>query len=266
MYQRLSLFIVWTCVVAAILPANAQAQVEQAARVNRMVEGQAKKVIVTDLAEILGPASRQVKPVTEGQRLLFEDTMSLQDQIWIELEIDRSNVQGHAILAEQGEYGIQALQPESPLLFRLRQGRMSVRLKRGQLGVFLKDRLLSILGTEVFLQADPALDVYRVYLKKGHITFQDGSQVFLDVNGKDRAWRWQGNQPPEEIFGVTFDRWKQQMKRDARTVWRKPFFKRGWVQIGAAALVVGAVVCALECSGGSGSDFVNGEVIIDIQN
>ncbi len=252
--------------LAVLLPTGGWAQDSKVGDVKRIVQGRAKQVKSTNDAVITRPPAQPISPVQEGQDLHVEYTLELQNQLWMELKIDRPDLglNGHAILAEAGSYTIDALEPDKPLSFRLRQGRMSIRLRRGQLGVFLKDRLLSIFGTEVFLQADTTLDMYRIYLKKGHIMVQDSNQVFFDVNGKDMAWRWQGNQPPEAILGEVFNRWKQRMKYDSRTVWRKPFFKRGWVQLGVVSLVGAAIFCALECGGGNGPSTVQGEVIITI--
>ena len=252
--------------LAVLLPLGGWAQDSKIGEVKRIVEGRAKQVKLTPHAVITRPSAQPINPVQEGQELHEEYTLKLQDQLWMELKIDRRDLDlnGHAILAEAGSYTIDALEPDKPLSFRLRQGRMSIRLRRGRLGVFLKNRLLSIFGTEVFLQADTTLDMYRIYLKKGHIMVEDSNQVFFDVNGQELAWRWQGNQPPVAISGEVFNRWKQQMKYDARTVWRKPFFKRGWVQLGVVSLVGAAILCALQCGGGNGPSTAQGEVIITI--
>jgi len=250
--------------LAVLLPLGGWAQDIKVGEVKRIVEGRAKQVTSTRDAVITFPPTRKINLVTEGQELHEEYTLELQDQLWMELKIDHGELNGHAILAEAGLYAINALELDNSLSFRLRQGRMSIRLRRGQLGVFLKDRLLRIFGTEVFLQADTTLDMYRIYLKKGHIMVEDSNQVFFDVTGKDMAWRWQGNEPPVAISGEVFNRWKQRMKYDSRTVWRKPFFKRGWVRLGVVSLVGAAILCAVQCGGDKGPSTARGEVIITI--
>lgn len=252
--------------LAVLLPLDGWAQDRKIGEVKRIVEGRAKQVSSTNDADIIFPSGQKTNGVTEGQELREEYTLELQDELWMELKIDHGELNGHAILAEAGSYLINALEPDNSLSFRLRQGRMSIRLRRGQLGVFLKDRLLSIFGTEVFLQADTTLDMYRIYLKKGHIMVEDSNQVFFDVTGKDMAWRWQGNEPPVAISGEVFNRWKQRMKFDSRTVWRKPFFQRGWVRLGVVSLVGAAILCAVQCGGGNGPGTAQGEVIITIPN
>ena len=249
--------------LAVLLPLGGWAQDSKVGEVKRIVEGRAKQVTSTSDAVITLPSAEKINRVAERQELREEYTLELQDQLWMELKIDHLDLNGHAILAEAGLYAIDALEPDKPLSFRLRQGRMSIRLRRGQLGVFLKDRLLSIFGTEVFLQADTTLDMYRIYLKKGHIMVEDSNQVFFDVTGKEMAWSWQGNQPPVAISGAVLQRWKQQMKYDARMVWRKPFFKRGWVRLGMAALVGGAVYYVVQRRD-DGPSTAQGEVIITI--
>ena len=250
--------------LAVLLPLGGWAQDTKVGEVKRIVEGRAKQVTSTSDAVIILPSAQEINRVTEGQELHEEYTLKLQDQLWMELKIDHGELNGHAILAEAGLYAIDALKPDKLLSFRLRQGRMSIRLRRGKLGVFLKDRLLSIFGTEVFLQADTTLDMYRIYLKKGHIMVEDSNQVFFDVTGKDMAWRWQGNEPPVAISGEVFNRWKQRMKYDSRTVWRKPFFKRGWVRLGVVSLVGAAILCAVQCGSDKGPSTARGEVIITI--
>lgn len=264
MRRCLSILLPGICLLVAVIPNAAWGQ--QVAEIKRMVQGRAQKVESTNQAEIYRPPSRLITPVNEDADLFARDSLRLRDQLWIELKIDQDNpdLDGHAILAEAGSYAIDALEPEKPLTFRLRQGRMSVRLKRGEFGVFLKDRLLSIFGTEVFLQADTTNDTYRVYLKKGHISVREGDQVFFDVDGKDIAWRWQGNEAPAQLTGAAFSRWKQQMKFDSRAVWRKPFFKRTWVRLGLVTLVGAATFCALECGGDNGPTTAIGDVIISI--
>ena len=256
------------CVLAVLVPLSAWGQ--SVGEVERMVQGKAKTVASTNNAEIRRAVGPRISPVQVGADLEVHDVLGLQDQIWMELIIDRVDLglSGHAILAEAGAYRIDSLRPDNTLLFRLRQGRMSVNLKRGAFGVFLKDRLLSILGTEVFIQADTTLNEYRVYLKEGHIQFSEAARdnnpaFFLDVQGKDRAWRWRGDQLPQELSGDAFRRWKRQMKYDARTVWRKPLFKRTWVRAGLATLAGAAVYCALQCDG-SNIPTALGDIIIDI--
>ena len=55
------------------------------------------------------------------------------------------------------------------------------------------------------------------------------------------------------------------MKYDSRTVWRKPFFKRGWVRLSIAALVGGAIYYVVQ-SRDDGPDTAQGQVIITIPN
>ena len=250
--------------LAVLFPLGGWAQDTKVGDIKRIVEGRAKQVTSTRNAEITIPPAQKIHRVTEGQELYEGYTLELQDELWMELKIDHRGLKGHAILSEAGSYAIDTLKPDKLLSFRLRQGRMSIRLRRGELGVFLKDRLLSIFGTEVFLQADTTLDLYHLYLKKGHIMVRDSNQVFFDVNGKDMAWRWQGNEPPVAISGAVLHRWKQQMKYDSRTVWRKPFFKQGWVKLGVVSLVGATILCALQCGGGKGPGTAQGEVIITI--
>ena len=202
-----------------------------------------------------------VRPVKKGENLLVRDILGLEKQLWMELTINRGGVRGNVILAEAGSYSIDSLKPDNALLFHLRQGRMSVNLKRGKLGVFLKNTLVSILGTEVFLQVDAATN--QVYLKQGTIAFIQPGGDSLYVQGREMAWRWQDGQIPELIAGQVMNRWKKQMKYDTRTVWRKPFFKRTWVWLGTAALLGGVGYFLLRDDGPRN---VQGNIIIDIPN
>ncbi len=264
MYNKIATMLIGIGLLAVLLPMGGWAQDSKVGDVERIVQSRTKKVKSTNDASIFRLPEQRIWPVEEGQDLHLQYTLELRNQLWMELKIDRPDLdlKGHAILAEAGSYRIDSLSPDKALFFQLRQGRMSIRLKRGEFGVFLKDRLLSILGTEVLLQADTTLDTYRIYLKKGHIKIQDSNQVFLDVNGKDLAWRLQSGQAPQLLTGQAVVRLKEQMKYDTRTVWRKPFFKQTVVRLGIAALVGGAVYYVVQRRDPSAT--AQGEVIINI--
>ena len=96
---------------------------ERPRRVIRIVEGRARQVNATSDAAITLGSGLKITRVTEGQELNEGYTLELQDQLWMELKIDHGKLNGHAILAEAGLYAIDALEPDKPLSFRLRQGR-----------------------------------------------------------------------------------------------------------------------------------------------
>jgi len=256
----------FACIVIVFFATESQATQQTVGEVERMVEGRARRVQETNRAQI--QRSPPVSPVRTGAALRFRDIMGLQDNIWIELQINRPDVQGHTILAERGSYAIDSLQPEGALRFRLRQGRMFVNLKRCELAVFVRDKLISVFGTEVFFLADTTGAGDLIYLKEGHIALVDGGgQVLLDVNDRHRAWRWQDGRLPEEIVGQSLKQWEKQTRYDASKVWRKPFFKQAWVRLGLVALIGGVTYCALDCGcARSCAPTASGTVVVTLPN
>ncbi len=256
-YYIALLISLWSPVV--LLPVDVYGQ--QVAGIERIVEGRARRVKSTNDAEILRPATRLIKPVVVNQVLFIRDNLTLYNQLWMEVEIDRPGLKGHTILTGTGSYSIESITPDNALRFRLRQGRMSVNLKRGELGVFLKRHLVSILGTEVLILADSARND-TLYLKKGSIRLEEGGPV---IEGRNRAWYWSDDGPPVEIVGAALVGLQRRMKYDTRTVWRKPFFKRTGVRLGMLAIVVVGGYYVIQRRDDRPGN-VQGQIIIDLPN
>jgi hypothetical protein len=153
-----------------------------------------------------------------------------------------------------------------PLVFRFRQGRMSINLASGRLGVLLKNKLTSIFGTEVLFVADSTSEMHTIYLKEGHVAIRDNDSLVVDVVGKNLAWRWIGNGPLQSLGGTQMADLSDQLKYDTRSVWPSPFYQRPWFWVGAAAVAGVATCVALECGplgGDGGTEF---EVIVNFPN
>lgn len=237
--------------VTLFFPTMVAAQITRVGEIDRIVESRRKKVDSTDQA-IIGRSTAAQPPVVQpplrtGTGLLRRDTLRLLNDIWMELEIDRPDAHGNAIVASAGHYRIDSLDTDHPLIFTFRQGRMSVNLASGRLGVLLKNKLVSIFGTEVFFQADSTQDIHSCYLKEGHVAIREGDSLLVDVTGKNLAWRWFGEGPVQPIASNQQAGLRDQMKYDTKSVWPRPFYESPWFWIGTAAVVGTATCYALEC-------------------
>ncbi|MFV1980451.1 MAG: hypothetical protein ACC655_04790 [Rhodothermia bacterium] len=248
-FTRAVLLIVLGLFVAT--PWTVLAQNPRVGEIDRIVESRKKKVKSTNQASIGRSAAMQSvvvqPPLRTGTALLTRDTLRLNSDIWMELEINRPGALGNAIVAKAGQYRIDSLDVANPLIFSFRQGRMSINLSSGRLGVLMKNKLTSIFGTEVLFESDSTADMHSIYLKQGHIAILEGGATVVDTTGKDLAWRWFGEAPLVSLAGAELVGLRDVMKFDTKTVWPRPIYQSPWFWVGAAAVIGGASCYAVKC-------------------
>lgn len=246
--------------LAVLLPTSGWAQkVGKVKRIVSIEEGRVKKVKETDSASIERPSESMIRPVKKGQDLLADYTLGLENQLWMELKIKRPGLKGHAILAEAGSYRIETLNLENEVYFRLQEGLMTVKLKKGIIGLHFKGFLLKILGTKLIL--DNNASVSHLFVKKGRIIVQRNGQEILNQEGENIGWNLSSNQAPQPMSAEDLTRWGQQYK-DVIKKMSTPFFKRPLVRFGLVAIAVVASYCSVEGCGAT----ARGSVIINVPN
>lgn len=242
---------VFVFLLAAVLFTDSRAQT--AGFVKRIIHDERQQVDETRRAELWRLPRRQL-PVTKNAPLYLGDSLEfLQNQIWMELRIDRpatntqSRVKGRTILAEKGSYTIDALGPMSGWGFRFQQGRMSVKLQLGSISVYLNNKLVTIFGTEVFFKTDLIGERGYIFLRKGRLEFDGRIWDSKDL-GKDQAWTWRGNAVATHLTGPDnasrIAGLKQEWRLDTKIGGSKLLKQQRWLQVLGGTVLAGAAIYA----------------------
>lgn len=253
------LLVVSTVLLAGGMAAAARAQ--PVGEIARIAEQPRKPIAETTRAQLWRARGQ---PLHKNAVLIEDDRLELKGPVWIDLHVQRADVEARVVLAALEEPGVYRIEASSVtrlggLRLAVERGSMLIELLHGELEALAADVSMIVHGTTVLLEAD-STGAY-CFLREGHVSFPTYDIVFT---GENQLWRLESGQRPQIVSldaGET-DAWRARTRATEIAVrplpiWRKPAF---W--LGAAA-VAGAATYLL-WPDGSGS--VRGTVILPIPN
>lgn len=226
--------------------------------VSRIVEKRGREVGMTTRAAIWREG---VKIDVENNSNLFEqDTLQLFESVWLELLIDRDNVKGRIVLAENGLYAVKEIDPLGRIHFLIERGKLFLDLKLGEIIATLGSVDVAVHSTEILFSYQTPFYEPLLYLREGRISFPQYSEEMF--TGIDNGWTISQDQTPL-LFnsGNNFTTLRDDADFLDEQVWARRSIG-GWTLIAGGIIASGVAVTTL--GGGDGDGPCCGTTDIDI--
>lgn len=196
--------------------------------------------------EIRPPNAAPIRPVRTGMEVATGYNVELMRPAYVELHLKHGINESAVTLAGRGVWSIDR---DEVLQLAAIEGEGLIQQIQGRLQVYVRNTLIVIHGTTVYLDVDPATDVDYVFVREGRISFPELDQ---EVEGTDLLWALREGFVPMQasVASATMEAWRGKTERAARGVWqagRSPILQRPafWLLAAGVAGFVALVDCGV---------------------